>query len=706
MQPIKWRSELNTSIEEVDDDHRHLIELTNQLIDAIEKDIPKEQILKIFEEVESYTIYHFQREESYMNGLIRLQKTRNYVKHHKAQHQYFIQKISEFKQALLHATDKTSFYDIAEFLLRWLLDHIIKEDLRLSQFIQYDKEVHTKHSFFLRLGKWLKAHTTLQQRFLSILAIPILFLILQSTLISYKAYEKYLEHEKIQKITESIIHINNNITQLQRERGLSSAYIASDYKHFNEALLKQRKSTSQTIQSYPELKDTIKQYVSIDEALYSFQKLHKIRTAIDRHSLNIEQSISYYTHFINTLIHSIKELSYLPLNVIDKHSYSSLLLMMHLNELNALIRNEGVTCLETESKNCDHLSSLYDRKGSYEHALSLVAPAAIAKEIDALKRSEESQHLIQMRQQIFQKKLQGHQAAEKWFEQISIWIDHYNAIIAKHFQEVNHHASLQKENYSSIIKRIWLTSLFMVLFILFSIYLLKKSIILPIGRITKALHKLSKGNKDIFFHTVTRKDAISKMEHAYNQLRNSLIQADYTDILIYLQEMKTQTYAKLSEEDALTGIYNRRAFMRILQHHAHQSNYNHTPLSLLFLDIDHFKKINDTYGHDVGDSVLQSFSETIKAHIRNDNDIFARIGGEEFALLLPNTPQKDACSIAKKLIAIIASMNFEKEDVTLHITVSIGVASYTKESSSKSLMREADNHLYRAKNEGRNRAVC
>ncbi len=706
MQQVEWRSELNTGIEQVDHDHRHLIDLTNQLIDAIEKDASKEEILNLFDALESYTVYHFNREESHMDKHTKLQKTRTYIKHHKAQHRYFIQKISEFKDKLLHTTDKASLYDIAEFLLRWLLDHIIKEDLRINQFIQYDKEENRKYSYFLRIGKWIKNHTTLHQRFLLILAIPLLFLTLQSTLISYKAYNKYLEYEKIQKITNSIININSNIIQLQRERGLSSAYIASGYKDFRKELFQQRENTSQTIQSHLDTKELIKPYTNTTEAFLSFQKLHDIRKDIDNHKLNIKQNLDYYTHFINMLIQIIKELSYLPLNTIDEHSYSSLLLMMHINEIDGLIRNEGITCLVTEIKQCDHLSYLYSRKKTYEQALSLIAPSTISEEITILKNSKETQHTIQIYQQLFQKKIHGHSAADQWFKKISNWIDQYNAIITKHLQRINHDALIQKETYFTIIKRIWLASLFMALFIAISIYLLKKSIIEPIGRLTNALHKLSIGNKRIFFHTFARKDAISKMEYAYNQLRNSLIQADYTDILIYLQEMKTQTYAKLSEEDALTGIYNRRAFIKKLQLHINKSEYQSVPFSLLLLDIDHFKKINDTYGHDTGDYILQSFSEAIKTHIREGNDIFARVGGEEFALLLPDTLHDTACSIAKKLIETIASIDFKKEDSTLNITISIGVASYSKGSSAESLIQEADKLLYKAKNEGRNRAFC
>ena len=241
-----------------------------------------------------------------------------------------------------------------------------------------------------------------------------------------------------------------------------------------------------------------------------------------------------------------------------------------------------------------------------------------------------------------------------------------------------------------------------LLFIGVSIYLFKESILRPIDTLTNALHKLSAGDKSVYFTTVNKKDTISKMEHTYNHLRRSLIKADYANILMELQELKTQKYEKLSAEDPLTGIFNRRAFMHALEREILQAKKSANPLSLLVLDIDRFKQINDTFGHETGDLILQHFVQRIKELIRN-NDILARIGGEEFALLLPNTSIEGARTLAEKIVNEIAVLDLSTVAPELKMTVSIGIAVYRKEISAKTLLREADKHLYEAKHAGRNR---
>ncbi len=705
MQTIEWRSELNTGIDKVDEDHRQLITLTNRLINAIENDVPKSEILKIFDELEAYTVYHFEREESYMKDHTALKETAKYIKHHKAQHKYFIDELPKLREKLIATNERSVTYDTVEFLLHWLLDHIIKEDLRLRQFIQLDEEARKNPSLWSRIGSAIKSHTNLQHRFLLIFSIPLIFLVIQSTFVSIKAYTKYQEREKIQQITNSIISMNSSITQLQKERGLSSAYISSNYTHFYDALQEQRQRTSEVIKRNFSSKTIIEQYIDVSKAIKTLQQLPKVRKMIDTHRFSKTESIDYYTHFIDILINMIKEISYLPFNTIDKHTYGPILLLLNLNEIHGLIRNEGISCLETQEPECPYLEQLYAKKLVYETALKRIATDAMAKALNDIESQPVSEQIRDLKEHILQKDISGHDAARSWFALTSRWIDGYNTIIEKTLQQINQDALKEKESFTTIIQRIWISFLFMVIFIIISIYLLKRSIILPIENITKALHKLSVGDKSIFFTTMTYKDAISRMERAYNQLRNSLIKADYASILMYLQEMKTQKYAKLSDEDALTGIYNRRAFLRIMAEQMHLSQKEHTPLSLAVLDIDHFKKINDTYGHDSGDIVLERFTEAVKKMLRNE-DIFARVGGEEFALLLPKTAKAEACKIAERIRKEVSGITFEEIDPALLLTVSIGVADYQENIDMKTLFQYADKKLYNAKHTGRNKVCC
>ncbi len=147
--------------------------------------------------------------------------------------------------------------------------------------------------------------------------------------------------------------------------------------------------------------------------------------------------------------------------------------------------------------------------------------------------------------------------------------------------------------------------------------------------------------------------------------------------------------------DTLTGIYNRRGCMKRLKN-------GDKRYALLYIDIDHFKKINDTYGHDAGDEVLKEVARLITAHIRKD-DVLCRHGGEEFLLFIANASEEQAMKVAQKLRKHIEIHRFDKVG---DVTVSIGVAVREKNESIGSLISRADKNLYKAKEQGRNAVVA
>jgi diguanylate cyclase (GGDEF)-like protein len=159
---------------------------------------------------------------------------------------------------------------------------------------------------------------------------------------------------------------------------------------------------------------------------------------------------------------------------------------------------------------------------------------------------------------------------------------------------------------------------------------------------------------------------------------------------------------RLVTVDSLTGLRNRRwlddAFARQLSRAARANQ----PLSLLMIDIDRFKQVNDTYGHPAGDAVLRRVAHTLATGLR-PQDSLARYGGEEFAVLLPGLGQPQALQVAERLrLAIQANGAEGKRDNVTQITVSIGVATATREESLAALVQRADKALYRAKESGRN----
>ena len=155
--------------------------------------------------------------------------------------------------------------------------------------------------------------------------------------------------------------------------------------------------------------------------------------------------------------------------------------------------------------------------------------------------------------------------------------------------------------------------------------------------------------------------------------------------------------------DSLTGLFNRRHLDEILPIELARSKRANTPLTILMLDIDHFKNINDTYGHQVGDAVLQSMGNTLKTNVRA-GDIVCRYGGEEFILVFPGMQAADGQARAEKLRMMIESQMISAKDQLIGVTLSIGGSVYPKDGNSgDELISQADLALYRAKQNGRNR---
>ncbi len=156
-----------------------------------------------------------------------------------------------------------------------------------------------------------------------------------------------------------------------------------------------------------------------------------------------------------------------------------------------------------------------------------------------------------------------------------------------------------------------------------------------------------------------------------------------------------------SRTDGLTGVLNRTTFMELLFDEVTRSQILEYQLALLILDIDDFKKINDTHGHPTGDKILQGMGAMLKSSLRR-NDVVARYGGEEFAVLLTHAPLEQATQIAEKIRANLAAMSVPDAP---RITVSVGCTAYSPDESPEHFFKRADNALYLAKREGKNR-VC
>lgn len=165
-----------------------------------------------------------------------------------------------------------------------------------------------------------------------------------------------------------------------------------------------------------------------------------------------------------------------------------------------------------------------------------------------------------------------------------------------------------------------------------------------------------------------------------------------------------ETIYRMTIMDGLTNVHNKRYLLETLEREIPRAIRHQRPLSLCMFDLDHFKQVNDTYGHIAGDYVLKEVAGVVRSRLRPD-DVIARYGGEEFAVLLPETDLKGAQVIAEELRKLVADRVFEFEGESIPVTISIGCTQLRGEDDAMKLIKAADVKLYEAKRGGRNR-VC
>ncbi len=200
------------------------------------------------------------------------------------------------------------------------------------------------------------------------------------------------------------------------------------------------------------------------------------------------------------------------------------------------------------------------------------------------------------------------------------------------------------------------------------------------------------------------------MKQAFESGVDDFIRKPYSIVEFYARVKanihKGQLIKKLkheSERDFLTGLYNRRSIITFLEKFIELSKRNDKPLSFMILDLDKFKRINDTYGHIVGDEVLKSVARAIEDSIRS-SDIAGRFGGEEFSVILPETNLNKACDVAERIRSNIENMRVKNQNEDISITVSVGVAEF-KDDTINGFIGKADKALYEAKESGRNKVM-
>lgn len=191
-----------------------------------------------------------------------------------------------------------------------------------------------------------------------------------------------------------------------------------------------------------------------------------------------------------------------------------------------------------------------------------------------------------------------------------------------------------------------------------------------------------------------RKESRLALQEAYRSLEKN-----HEELHQLAEELRIKSIT-----DPLTGVFNRRFFLESAVKMVHAGRRHDYPVSVILIDVDYFKRVNDTYGHPIGDMVLQAMVALSTKELR-EADIFARFGGEEFVLALPHTDKQAAHIVAERIRTAVMNHPIEIENESLHVTISCGIAQCQPTQSIKDTISQADQALYQAKQEGRNRIV-
>jgi len=207
--------------------------------------------------------------------------------------------------------------------------------------------------------------------------------------------------------------------------------------------------------------------------------------------------------------------------------------------------------------------------------------------------------------------------------------------------------------------------------------------------VTRRIELLNMGANDYIVKPIVKEELVARLSNLVT-----------TKQLFDQVKMQQEQLYQLAMTDQLTGLYNRHSLVQLLPKYFSHSVRHSTPLSVLVLDIDHFKHINDNYGHSKGDDVLRKFGQLITANFRSE-DLVARYGGEEFVVIMANSNHDDAIEKAELLRTHIESHLIEG----LKVTISIGVACADSHSNFEHMFNQADTALYHAKENGRNQTI-
>ena len=729
MSKLIWNEGMSVGIDAIDEDHKQIIAILAKLTSTHTGKISKQDIKGIFSELEQYVLLHFDREEAILE-----KACYEDIAAHKASHQKFIDHLPVLKKQWLTEDSLACSEKITAFLHHWIVNHILEDDFDYIPTLQNalnstlyrlnnEESKSLNNSLLAKLSLILSQKIKLSKRVLITTFVPVLGMLLLSFVVLQDNYQHYKNMSLLLGLTNVIIQVNDISHSLQAERGLSSGLANSNYQNFTEQLLKRRLITDQAIDKFLVLiNNEVDLSVQENIRLYSdqvrghFKELTVHRKQLDNKSVSFLETYQAYTFLIEQLLSISEHLTHVDMHSELANNISAISSILVFKEYMGQIRAFGMSMTHGDDDNIYSNLDISFLVGKQLNALRVFNYSANHQQKKLCADFCDEKVHVQVLKQEFFNIMNSHNIEQRdnhWFNLMSGEIDKLKILtdsLTTNFNSI----VLAETQRLRIIYFVILAVLSVFLFcaILFSA-VLNFSIINPIGYITYALNGIAKGHLNIRFKSTECNDEIGAMQIAYEKLRRKLLQIDIFQATVDSQKKEIE-YRKSQQDhfevlaftDALTGAVNRHQFNKVLAEEISRANYDQQPLSILLLDIDYFKKINDSFGHGVGDEVLIKFYQECKDAVRSA-DVVARIGGEEFVIVLPKTNEKHAFKFAERLRKKIQQLGILVGDNTIKVTVSIGVSQWQNESFScaEDFVADADISLYKAKNLGRNRVV-
>ncbi|MDP2560559.1 bacteriohemerythrin [Psychrobium sp. 1_MG-2023] len=721
MNELNWNDGMSVGVDAIDQDHKQLLKLINEINTAINNGSTELIIKDIFRQLEHYVKQHFTREEALLQQC-------NYpdYEEHKLQHQQFINKIPELRERLLSAETIEVAQEVSLFLLNWIMNHIVVDDMSYAKLV-HEQGLTTNDrstpSWSERIKAWVGRQIKLDNRIYLGMIIPLFGLLVLSASVVTFSYQYYQNAKQVIEVTGLLNAANKLSHTLQIERGLTTATIGSNFERFSSELLASRVVTDKALSNYRErvmqirtgsVADRVSQQLADTDI--ALAELNQQRGLVNSKTSHISNTQQYYTQSIKELISVLDGLLSLGHNADLTRNTLSLSALVNMKEVVGLKRAIGAWILSGQSIDSKLLKDFYLLQGSRSGLLTLFMNSATIEQKNKWQKvlsSSVYRQAVALETQL--ERSIASQAeltidSEHWFEVMTGKINAKNAFIEQLI--LDNEKNVQKELNSIQFVFVVITSLLLVLVFFSTVisWLLGHSIIYPIHLMTHAMKCLSEGQRDKRFTLEFADDQMREMFASYEVNRRKLLQADIISAIrferqamsIKQQEIDKKRLNELASIDPLTGAINRRKFQDVAYQELERARRCQQQFSILMLDIDYFKKVNDTYGHACGDEVLKVFCQTCMSQVR-EYDCVARIGGEEFAILLPQSDKKGAILLAERLRLSIEKTIVDYHGHQISITVSIGVAMWQEQTQDvQELLEQADKAVYQAKNLGRN----